>query len=236
MLYHYDKPRIRLFVVDDSRVYLSTLLAMLSAEPDIEIVGTAQTGQSAARKVPRARPDVVLMDVRIRDIDGLGLAVRFSEDPSLLNTRLVLVSAQDNIDLESLKGGAPAIHATVRKSSGRDELLKTIHAAWESTRVAAAPPPFREGPRDSLVLAAIGTATKAARCLDRLHLLSKREKEILCLIAYGKSNGDIAELLFLSPATVKNHVTSIFDKMKFSDRAQATAIVWEMSLILKLSV
>ncbi len=217
---------IRVLVADDQALVRSGFTMLLAGEADIEVVGEAGNGAEAVALVASARPDVVLMDVRMPVMDGLEATRRITQDESLAATRVVILTTFDLDEYvhEALRAGASGfllkdtlpveLLNAVRVVAGGDALISpkiTRRLIEEFAR--------RPGP-------AAGGAGSAA-----LEQLTERELEVLETVARGHSNAEIAEALFVSHATVKTHVSRLLMKLGARDRAQLVMIAYETGLI-----
>ncbi|HUG55581.1 MAG TPA: response regulator transcription factor [Candidatus Limnocylindrales bacterium] len=201
-------PGVRVLLVDDHELVRQGISAMLATAEDVQIVGEARTGREAVEVARRELPDVVLMDVRMPDMDGLEATRRIKEERP--RTAVIMVTMHENPAYlrEAVRAGAAGY---LLKDVGRDELVDAI-------RQVASGGAFIEGQMLKGMLSDLkpgGPVPPAARNL------TKREREILGLVAEGMSNREIAERLVLSPETVKSHVAAILEKLGVSDRTQA---------------
>jgi DNA-binding NarL/FixJ family response regulator len=207
---------------DDEMLVRTGLRTILSAQPDIEILGEAVDGRDALEQLRVLRPDVVLMDVRMPELDGIETTRRIHAGPPP-HPAVVMLTTFDADDYvhEALTAGACGF---LLKSAPPDELVRAVRKAAE-----------RE-----LLLAPEITRLLVSHYLERrsqpspvhgFSLLTDREREVLELIARGRSNADIAAALFLSEATVKTHINRIFMKLGVRDRAQAVVAAYESGLI-----
>jgi DNA-binding NarL/FixJ family response regulator len=217
---------IRVVVADDQALVRSGFTMLLSGEDDIEVVGEAGNGAEAVALVASARPDVVLMDVRMPVMDGLEATRRITGDESLAATRVVILTTFDLDEYvhEALRAGASGfllkdtlpvdlLHA-VRVVAGGDALI-----APKITRRLIEEFARRPGP---------GAAVEAATVLEQL---TEREREVLETVARGHSNAEIAAALFVSHATVKTHVSRLLMKLGARDRAQLVMLAYETGLV-----
>ena len=217
---------IRVVVADDQGLVRSGFTMLLDGEPDIEVVGQASNGVEAVALVASARPDVVLMDVRMPVMDGLEATRRITGDASLAETRVVILTTFDLDEYvhEALRAGASGfllkdtlpvdLLNAVRVVAGGDALI-----APKITRRLIAE--FANRPEPGAVVA-------AGAVLDQL---TEREREVLEVIARGHSNAEIAEQLFVSHATVKTHVSRLLMKLGARDRAQLVMIAYESGMV-----
>lgn len=210
-----DEPLIRIIVADDQAIIRDGLVTVLSLLPDVEVVGEAADGAQAVELVAREHPDVVLMDLRMPVLDGVGATARIvSQSPDV--AILVLTTyADDESILGALRAGA---RGYLTKDAGRAELAAAVRAVARGQSTFA--------PEVGAVLLSNLTGVAAPTPLaDRFPQLTPREADVLSLVADGLSNGEIAAKLFVSVATVKTHINAIFAKLGVRDRAQAIALV-----------
>jgi len=213
---------VRVVIADDDDLMRAGLRAVLSTDAGIEVVGEAATGRSAVAEASRLRPDVVLMDVRMPDLDGIAATRELSALSPSVRVVILTTFEEDDYVFGGLRAGASGF---LLKRTPPEELLAAIHtiAAGESLlspsvtrrvidRMARAPAPG-VGP---------------ARGLDEL---TPREREVLGLIARGLSNGEIAEALTVEETTVKTHVKRILRKLGLRDRVQAVIFGYESGLV-----
>ena len=201
--------KIRVLIADDQPLIREGLRRVLETDPHIEICDEVGDGQGAINLTRSLRPDVILMDLEMPGTSGLEASqVIRKEMPDV--KIIFLTVAEDEEMLEVVKAGASGY---LLKDVQPDELLKSIHD------VAEGKPAFPPVVTDKLE----GEYSRlSSRNMDqRIKSLTAREKEVLALIALGESNRSIASKLFISEKTVKNHITSIFRKIKVTDRTQA---------------
>jgi DNA-binding NarL/FixJ family response regulator len=223
-----DTSPIRVLLVDDQQLVRTGFRMILADEPDIEVVGESIDGRAALDAAARTSPDVVVMDLRMPNMDGVEATRRLTSAPSGDRDRLrVLVLTTFDADefvVEALRAGASGF------------LLKDVHPAdfvaairlIASGEALLAPSVTRrllDRFRDRLP-----GPSDAARH-DRLRELTDRELEVLGLIARGLSNREIADALVLSEPTVKTHVSHVLDKLELRDRAQAVVLAYEVGLV-----
>ena len=200
--------KMKILIADDHPVVREGLVTMLSRENDIEVVGEAQNGKVAIEKARELKPDIVLMDLRMPEVDGIEAIRRIkSENPQV---KFIVLTTYDN-DEYIFKGIEAGARAYLLKDAPRAELFKAIRAVSRG---------------ESLIEPAI-----AGKVLDRFaelsrqtqspEALSERELEVLTLIAKGTSNKLIATNLNIGESTVKTHIQSIFHKLNVSDRTEA---------------
>jgi DNA-binding NarL/FixJ family response regulator len=193
---------VRVLIVDDHPVVREGLRGVLSAEPDLVVVGECGRGDDAVRTATSLRPDVVLMDLRLPGLDGVDATARIVA----AGAGHVLVLTTYDGDGDIVRALAAGATGYLLKDTPRDELARAVRAAARGETVLAAPVAAR------LAQHVRGPAPPA---------LTPRETEVLGGIARGLSNPDIGRELFISEATVKSHVTRIFEKLGVSDRTAA---------------
>jgi NarL family two-component system response regulator LiaR len=198
---------LRVMIADDHRVVRDGLRFMLSQEADIEIVGEAGDGEQAVRVAAATRPDVLLLDLYMPDLDGHGVLAAL-RDAAHQPTVVVLTSATDDEDLvRAMRAGATSY------------LLKTASA--EQVVVAVRDAAVGAASLSPALLTRLTQALHRPRPADPLERLSPRERDVLGLIAEGRSNQQIAHQLAIGQQTVKTHVSSILTKLDLQDRVQA---------------
>ncbi len=218
---------IRVVVVDDQAVIRTGLRTMLEHETDLTIVGEAGNGAEAVDLVARARPDVVLMDVRMPEVDGIEATRRILAGGTPPPAVLVLTTFDDDeYVFGALRAGAAGfllkdagpdvLVAAVRTVAAGDALVdasvtRRLVERWVALEASSAPTPRP-------VPAAVGT-------------LSAREREILVGLAWGRTNRELADDLILSEATVKTHVSNLLTKLGVRSRVQAVVIAYEAGVV-----
>ncbi|MEU4451263.1 response regulator transcription factor [Nocardioides sp. NPDC023903] len=214
---------VKIVVVDDQEMVRSGFVALLSTQPDIEVVGTAADGSEALQVVRRTHPDVVLMDVRMPVMDGIEALRQLSENPATSQTKVVMLTTFDADEYvhESLRLGASGF---LLKDASPDELASAIRVVHAGEALLS-PSVTRQ------VIAQFARAPRRRRADPRLKQLTEREREVLENIARGSSNSEIAAELFLAEQTVKTHVSRILGKLGLRDRAQAVVFAYESGLV-----
>jgi DNA-binding NarL/FixJ family response regulator len=213
---------IRVLIADDQALVRGGFRMILDAQEDIEVVAEASDGQQALAQAQALEPDVVLMDIRMPELDGLEATRQLVSGNGSARVLMLTTFDLDEYVYEAMKAGASGF------------LLKDVRPEQlaEAVRVVAA--------GDSLLAPAI-TQRLIAEFVRRpppgsgapteLSELTERELEVLKLIARGLSNGEIATALFVSEATVKTHVTHVLTKLKLRDRVQAVVLAYESGLV-----
>jgi DNA-binding NarL/FixJ family response regulator len=194
---------IRLLVVDDHPVVRAGMVAVLGEEPDLEVVGEAANGAEALGLVPRLAPDVVLMDLRMPVMDGTEATRRISAEPGAPQ---VLVLTTYDTDADIVRAVEAGARGYLLKDAPTPVLMDAIRRAARGETVLAPP--------------------VAARLADRLRSpagpeLTRREVEVLGLVARGRSNAEIGRELYIGEATVKTHLLRAFAKLGVDDRTAA---------------
>ena len=223
---------VRVLVVDDQDLVRGGFKAILGTYEGIEIVGEARNGADAVQEAQRLRPDVVLMDIRMPEMNGIEATRAITSNPLLAKTRVLVVTTfdVDEYVYDALGAGASGfllkdadpdeIVAAIRVVARGDALIQpSVMRRLVETFVAARP-------RGGWGAADVAETRRAA-----LTSLTDREREILVLVARGLSNDEIAEELFISPATVKTHLARVMAKTDAHDRAQLVVFAYETGLV-----
>jgi DNA-binding NarL/FixJ family response regulator len=198
-------------VVDDHAVFRAGMMAVLSAMDGIEVVGEAPDGESAIELVGRARPEVVLMDLRMPGLGGLGATARITDQhPGVAVVVLTMNDDPDSV-FAALRAGA---RGYLLKESGAEDVERTIAAVMRGEAVF--------GPRVAEQVVGFFSAGAGATP-QAFPDLTAREREVLDLMARGLDNASIARRLFLSEKTVRNRVSDILTKLRAATRAEAVA-------------
>ena len=215
---------IRVVVADDQRLVRAGFRVILDAEPDITVVGEAADGRSAVDVVLRRRPDVVLMDIRMPELDGLRAAERILAEPGG-RTAVIVLTTFDRSEYiyEALRIGASGF---LLKDTPADRLLDAVRVVAAGEALLA----------PSITRRLIERFTRAARppvdgVPAALGNLTSREVDVLRLVARGMSNGEIAERLVLGENTIKTHVGHVLAKLGLRDRVQAVVLAYETGLV-----
>ena len=210
---------IRLMLVDDHRMLREGLRRSLEEE-GFYVVGEAADGEAAVRLVPAAKPDVILMDVSMPDMDGVEATKRILQNsPEQRVVMLTMHADKDLID-QAIKAGAVGY---LTKDCSIDEVIDAVRMAANGE--TALSPALAK----TMLTEVRKIDEKAAREEDRL--VTKREEEVLQLIADGCSTPEVAERLYISQKTVKNHLASIYEKLNARDRTQAVLLAVRMGIV-----
>ncbi|GAA4951190.1 DNA-binding NarL/FixJ family response regulator [Nonomuraea thailandensis] len=200
----------RVVVVEDHPVFAEGLVALLTDLPGVEVAGVAATGEAAVELVARTLPDVVLMDLRLPGMDGVEATARITAVHPRVAVLALTMMSDDATVLAALRAGA---RGYLLKEATPAEIARSLEAVADGQVVFSAA-------AGSRVLDALASPHVRPRPLPEL---TDRELEVLGLLATGLTNTAIAQRLFLSEKTVRNHVTNIFAKLGVSDRAAAVA-------------
>ncbi|MFJ3473246.1 response regulator [Microbacterium maritypicum] len=221
---------IRVLLVDDHALLRAGFRTILDTQPDITVVGEASSGAEAVDKASALRPDVIMMDVQMPDMDGIEATGRIVADPEV-DAAIAIVTTFDRDDYlyRALDAGAGGF---LLKNAGAEDLISAVRAlaagdgmlAPEVTRrvlarFAATPAP-----------AAVATTNSGVSNVTLAEPLTEREAEVLTLLADARSNAEIAQALFIGEATVKTHVSRILQKLGARDRVQAVVLAHRMGL------
>jgi DNA-binding NarL/FixJ family response regulator len=217
---------IRVLLADDQALVRSGFRVLLQTAPDIEVIGEAADGQQAIDETVRLQPDVVLMDIRMPNLDGLAATTAISAHPDLTTVRILILTTfdEDSYVFQALRAGAAGFLA---KDADTEDLLRAVRvvAAGQALLTPAATRALIEAyvarPEPSIPPSANAVLTE----------LTDREREVLALVGTGRSNEEIAAQLVLSPATARTHVSRIMTKLRARDRAQLVVAAYESGLV-----
>jgi DNA-binding NarL/FixJ family response regulator len=212
----------RVLVADDQTVVRDGLVLLLGLLPGIEVVAAAGDGEQALRLVAEHAPDVVLMDLRMPRMDGVEATRRIRSEHPGVQIVVLTTYADDESVFAALRAGA---RGYLTKDVGAEEIARAI-AAVRDGDAQLAPSVQRR------LLEAVASGESTRRPTGLPDGLTRREAEVLTLIAAGRSNAEIAQDLFISQTTVKTHINNIFAKTGLRDRAQAVAYAFRNDLAL----
>jgi DNA-binding NarL/FixJ family response regulator len=215
---------VRVLLADDQALVRAGFKVLLDVEDDITVVGEAADGAEAVTLARATRPEVVLMDIRMPVLDGLGATRQIAATRGLEGVRVLILTTYDTdaYVFEALQAGASGF---LLKDSGPAELLHAIRVVAAGEALLA--------PRITRRLIAQFTATRAAHQVseDRLAELTQREREVLALVGRGLSNQEIAAELTVSKATARTHVSRAMVKLGARDRAQLVVVAYQTGLV-----
>jgi DNA-binding NarL/FixJ family response regulator len=212
---------VRVLIVDDDDLMRAGLRAVLSSDGAIEVVGEAGDGRAAVAEARARRPDVVLMDVRMPDLDGISATRELLAGSPEVKVAILTTFEQDDYVFGALSAGASGF---LLKRTKPEELIAAIHTLAAGDSLLS--PSVTRKVIERMARQPVTDST--AR--DRLDELTPREREVLELIARGLSNGEIAAALFIEESTVKTHVKRILMKLRLRDRVQAVIFAYESGL------
>jgi DNA-binding NarL/FixJ family response regulator len=201
---------LRVLIADDHVLFRDGLRALLGAVPDLELVGEAATGQEAIDLAVQLRPDVVVMDIQMPGTSGIEATRRIVQQRPETRVLVVTMFEDDNTVFAAMRAGA---RGYVLKGANYNEMLRAIRGVGSGEGI------FSPAIADRMIKFFANIRPAAAP--PAFPQLSDREREILNLLAQGYKNAEIASTLNLSPKTVRNHVSTIFDKLQVADRAEA---------------
>jgi DNA-binding NarL/FixJ family response regulator len=215
---------IKVLLADDQALVRSGFKGLLDAEDDITVVAEAGNGAEAVDRARATRPDVVLMDIRMPELDGIEATGRIAGTRGLEQVRILILTTYDTdaYVFEALQSGASGF---LLKDAGPAELLHAIRVVAAGEALLA--------PRITRRLIARFTAERAVAqaAEERLAVLTQREREVVALVGQGLSNHEIGARLFLSPATARTHVSHAMLKLGARDRAQLVVIAYQTGLV-----
>jgi DNA-binding NarL/FixJ family response regulator len=217
---------IRVVLADDQAVVRAGFRLLIDSAPDLEVVGEAATGREAVDLVRRTRADVVLMDVRMPEMDGLAATRAITGDEDLVGVRVLVLTTfeVDEYVFRALRAGASGF---LGKGVEPADLLEGIRVVARGEALLSAVAVKGLIAR----FLALPDEEEATERLADLEVLTDREREVLTLVAAGLSNDEIAAKLFVSPLTAKTHVNRAMVKLGVRDRAQLVVIAYETGLV-----
>jgi DNA-binding NarL/FixJ family response regulator len=215
---------IRVLLAEDQAIVRAGFRALLDAEPDLEVAGEAANGREAVDLTRQVNPDLVVMDIRMPELDGLEATEQITSDPALSSTRILVLTTfeLDEYVFGALRAGASGF---LLKGGEPADLLSAIRL------VAAGEALLAPSVTKRLIEAYIAQPAPATPTLPNgLDELTRRELEILQQVAQGLTNREIADALNLSPLTVKTHVSRILTKLRARDRVQLVVIAYQAGI------
>jgi DNA-binding NarL/FixJ family response regulator len=215
---------VRVLLVDDDPLVRTGLSMILGSAPDLTVVAEAGDGDEAVQQVARHAPDVVIMDIRMRRMNGLVATAAVLARPRPPKVLILTTFDLDEYVFEALAAGASGF---LLKEGSPQEIIEGVRVVANGDAMLS--------PRTTKQLIGQFVAARAnprrSRAQAKLELLSDRERQIVTAVAQGKPNAEIAGELFLSEATVKTHITRTFAKLDVSNRVQLTIFAYEAALV-----
>ncbi|MBH0008697.1 response regulator transcription factor [Salinibacterium sp. SWN1162] len=215
-------------VVDDQALIRQAVSDILSAADGIDVIGDANNGRHAVEQSLSLVPDVVIMDIRMPELDGIAATAALCAEPALASTKVLILTTfeEDENLIAALRAGASGF---IGKGSEPEEIIRAVRAvnAGESLLSPAATRSLIQKyvvPRSAVAGLAVGIPPELLQ-------LTEREREVLLLVARGHSNQEIADELYISPHTAKTHVNRIMTKLSAHDRAQLVIVAYESGLL-----
>lgn len=214
---------IKLMIADDHKLFREGLKALLAVTEDIEIIGEAEDGNTALRKCRELEPDIILMDINMPGLNGILATQQILKEHPQTGIIMLTMLEDDASVFSAMRAGA---RGYLLKGADPNEVLSVIRAVVDGQALF--------GP--AIAARVLGyfkelrTSPNSNQTITPFPELSDRELEVLRLISQGLNNQEIAQKLFLSPKTVRNHITNIFSKLQVADRAQAIVRAREAGL------
>ena len=215
---------IRVLVADDQALVRAGFVALLDAQDGITVIAEADTGTAALAAARKLRPDVVLMDIRMPEMDGLAATRAIAADPALEEVRVVVLTTFefDEYVFEAMRAGASGF---LVKHTEPAELVRAVRVVADGEALLS-PSVTRR-----LVSEFAARTKQPSEPYPKLAELTSREREVMALVAEGLTNSEIGERLFMSPATARTHVSRILAKLGARDRTQLVVMAYESGLV-----
>lgn len=202
--------QIRILIADDHTLFREGLKALFGSLADTAVVGEASTGTAVVTVAENIQPDVVLMDIQMPGINGIEATRQIVQTSPHIGVIMVTMFADDDSVFSAMKAGA---RGYVLKGADQEEMLRVIRAVSRGEALF--------GPAIATRLQTYFATPKPSAISEIFSDLTEREREVLALLAQGLNNQEIARKLFISPKTVRNHCSNIYNKLQVVDRAQA---------------
>ncbi|NGO13578.1 response regulator transcription factor [Streptomyces sp. HC44] len=216
---------IRVLLADDQTLVRSAFAMLVKSAGDMEVVAQAGTGREAVELARSERADLVVMDIRMPDLDGIEATRLIAADEDLAGVKVLILTTYDTDEhiVEALRAGASGFLVKDTKPAELLDAIRTV-AAGESL--------LSPGPTSRLIARFLSAPQAPAPATGGPEELSERERQVLTLVARGLNNTEIAEALGLSPLTAKTHVSRIMGKLGARDRAQLVMVAYESGLVI----
>jgi DNA-binding NarL/FixJ family response regulator len=211
----------RVLIADDDDLMRAGLAELLTVDPSIEIAGEAATGREAVERARRLKPDVVLMDVRMPDLDGIGATRELAATAPSVRVLILTTFEQDDYVFGALRAGASGF---LLKRTRPEDLIAAVHV------IAVGDSLLSPSVTRRVINRMAQQPTPALADLARLSDLTQREREVLALIARGLSNREIAAALVVEESTIRTHVKRVLMKLGLRDRVQAVIFAYETGI------
>ncbi|SFS17969.1 DNA-binding response regulator, NarL/FixJ family, contains REC and HTH domains [Microbacterium sp. cf046] len=219
---------ITVLVVDDQPLIRQAVTDILSHADGVDVVGEAIDGDDAIAAAAELHPDVVVMDIRMPHLDGIAATAAICADPELASTRVLILTTfeEDEYIVSALRAGASGF---IGKGSEPEEIVHAVRAVSEGEALLS---PVATRSLITKYVTPVARPAGAARVIPpELEQLTEREREVLLLVARGRSNQEIADELHISPHTAKTHVNRVMAKVYAHDRAQLVILAYESGLL-----
>lgn len=216
----------RVLIADDQPLIRQAVADILDGHEDIDVVGQVADGREAVVLAGELRPDVIVMDIRMPELDGITATAEICADPVLVDTKVLILTTfeEDEYLVAALRAGASGF---VGKGAEPEEIVRAVRAVHAGDALLS--PLATRALIDRFVAPAAPSA--AAEQSPMLAALTEREQEVLLMVAKGRSNQEIADELVISPHTAKTHVNRIMVKVHAHDRAQLVILAYESGLL-----
>lgn len=206
--------KIRVMIVDDHTMFAESLAALISMKDDIEVLSVVNSGKEAIEKSKSLKPDIVLMDIEMKDLNGIMTISKIKEKCSDIEFIILTMHSDEGYLLECMNVGTKGY---ILKESSSSEVYDAIKAVRQGKSY------FDVSVSHKVIKNLMHRNNKMKRIIKDNDLLSGREVEILRMIAEGHTNKEISDKLFISPHTTRNHIKNIFSKLKCHTRTKAVA-------------
>ncbi|MHC6175673.1 response regulator [Glutamicibacter sp. X7] len=212
-------------VVDDQSLIRAGFAALLDAEDDMRVLGQAADGDQAVRMARALHPQIVLMDIRMPGTDGITAAATISADPTLSQTRIIMLTTFEHEEyiLAAIRAGASGF---LVKDTEPEDLIQAVRVVASGDSLLSP-----SVTRTLLAQVAASRERQTPQAAQQLDALTEREREVLALVGTGRTNAEIAAALFITPLTAKTHVSRILGKTGIRDRTGLVVLAYESGLL-----